>query len=139
MSMVRWAALALLVIAPSCALGTEPGAGDTDTTEIVVEGVEVAGNELGRVVATALDDDRLGELLAAHPHRVEGVRPPVDGSGFVVTVGFDAPLVDDAAWPLDVCAINTGGQPITGIVWLVEDGSVRAVSPRWGDDLACGY
>ena len=41
---------------------------------------------------------------------------------------------------LDMCAIDAGGEPITGVVWLIDDEEeIAAVSPRWGDDLACGY
>jgi hypothetical protein len=138
-NLIRWTLLTSLLIATGCAVGWDADLGGPGTADIVVEGVDLSETEVGRVVATALADDRLGDLLTAHPYRVESVRSPAAGSGLVVTLGFDDPLADDAAWPLDVCAIDTGGLPITGVVWLVEDGSVRAVSPRWGDDLACGY
>jgi hypothetical protein len=42
-------------------------------------------------------------------------------------------------YPLEVCAIDTDGKPITGVVWLVQGNRVAAVSPRWGDDIACRY
>ena len=59
--------------------------------------------------------------------------------GLVVTVEFEQPLDDEPAYPLDVRAIDTDGQPITGVVWLIQGEQVAAVSPRWGDDIACGY
>jgi hypothetical protein len=56
-----------------------------------------------------------------------------DQQGLVVTVEFEQPL-GGAAYPLDVCAIDTEAEPITGVVWLVQGNRVAAVSPRWGDD-----
>jgi hypothetical protein len=54
----------------------------------------------------------------------------------VVILAFEQPL-EAGAYPLDVCAIDTGGQPITGLTWLIDDDQVAAVSPRWGSSLTC--
>jgi hypothetical protein len=89
---------------------------------------------------TALGDERLVGLLADHLHRIEQVEQldAEDASRpTVVVVAFDQPP-DDAEYPLDVCAIDTGGQPITGLRWLLHGEDIVAVSPTWGADLTCG-
>jgi hypothetical protein len=99
------------------------------------------GDETLHTAATsALGDERLVGLLANHPHRIEQVEQ-LDAEDpsrpTVVVVAFDQPL-DDAEYPLDVCAIDTGGQPITGLRWLLHGEDIVAVSPIWGADLTCG-
>jgi hypothetical protein len=106
---------------------------------LVAEGVDP--DAARQAVEVALRDERLEGLLASHAHQVAEVAEPMgsDQQGLVVTVEFEQPLGDDADYPLDVCAIDTDGEPITGVVWLVQGDRVAAVSPRWGDDIACGY
>lgn len=107
--------------------------------ESVAEGIDTEAAQ--QAVDVALHDERFEELLASHAHHVASVKEPKmsDQQGLVVIVEFKEPLGDDVAYPLDMCAIDTEGAPITGVVWLVNGDRVAAVSPRWGDNIACGY
>ena len=101
------------------------------------EGVDA--QEASSAAAIALGDDRLGDLLRTNPPEVERVRAASSSAGLVVSVRFDAPLGTDAPCPLEACAIETNGAPITGLQWLVQANRVAAASPIWGDNIACGY
>ncbi len=130
--------LATLLTACSAALA-DPA--DVDPLAVRAPDVELSDHAVRRAAAIALADARFAALLDDTPHTVEEVRlPHLDAPGVVATVGFDAP-VDEADFPVDICAIDTGdpAAPITGIVWYLVDDEVAAVSPRWGDDLTCGY
>jgi hypothetical protein len=60
---------------------------------------------------------------------VESVREAVPArTGTLVTIGFEG-VTNEADYPLDVCAIDRGGQPFMGFVWLVVDGGIAGVSP----------
>lgn len=117
----------------------DPQDAETDAAvEDAPELLDVDPQDAAAAVDATRADGRLDDLLADNAHLVETVGPATSSAGLVVTYGFDEP-VDGSAYPLDACAVDTGGEPITGIVWLVQDDEVAAVSPRWGDDLACGY
>lgn len=77
----------------------------------------------------------IGMQRARARRQAHGSQGTVPGR-VAVTVAFDQP-VDDAEYPLDVCAIDAGGQPITGARWLLGGDDIVAVSPRWGADLIC--
>jgi hypothetical protein len=67
-----------------------------------------------------------GSSLAARTRSCRWVR-----TGVLVTIEFE----DEAAetdHPLEICAIDTGGQAFTGLVWLVEDGGIAAVPATLG-------
>ncbi len=135
------AALVVATAACSSPLGTD--ARDDGHRPLVAtsvaEGIDPDAAQLA--VNTALRDERFERLLASHAHDVtEVAEPSMSGQrGLVVTAEFQQPLEDEGDYPLDMCAIDTGGQPITGMVWLVQGDRVAAVSPRWGADIACGY
>jgi hypothetical protein len=144
MDPMRLFAIAVLLVAiAACSAPPETVAredGDTPlTARSVAEGVDP--DAARQAVEVALRDERLEGLLASHAYQVAEVAEPVGSGqrGLVVTVEFEQPLGDEADYPLDVCAIDTDGKPITGVVWLVQGSRVAAVSPRWGDDIACGY
>lgn len=138
-----FAVAVLLVATAACSPPLEPVAPADDdiplTARSVAAGIDPDAAQ--QAVDVALRDERFEELLASHAHHVAEVAEPMmsDQQGLVVTVEFEQPLGDEIAYPLDVCAIDTDGEPITGVVWLVQGDRVAAVSPRWGDDIACGY
>lgn len=107
--------------------------------EIASIGEGVDAQDASSAAAVALGDDRLAELLRTNSHTVESVRAADSSAGLVVSVRFDAPLGTEAPYPLDACAIETNGAPITGLRWLVQGNDIAAVSPIWADDIACGY
>lgn len=112
------------------------------TAEVPIDAIEtgIEEEDARAAVDAALNDSRLTGLLDAHAFTVAEVRTPTQANGgLVVQVEFDEPLDDDAQYPLDVCAIDTGGEPVTGVVWLIDEGVVSAVSPQWGEDTSCGY
>lgn len=127
----------------ACSAPLETGAPEDDdvrlTAESLAEGIDSEAAQ--QAVDVALRDERFVELLASRAHHVADVEEPTMSGqqGLVVTVEFEEPLGDDLAYPLDMCTIDTEGEPITGVVWLVNGDLVAAVSPRWGDDVACGY
>lgn len=131
-----------LVAVAACSAPLETGAPadveDRFTAESVAEGIDSEAAQ--QAVDVALRDERFEEFLASRAHHVAEVgEPTMSGQqGLVVTVEFEEPLGDDVAYPLDMCTVETDGKPITGVVWLVQ-GDLAAVSPRWGDDIACGY
>ena len=94
--------------------------------EIASIGEGVDAQEASSAAAAALGDDRLAELLRTNSHRVESVRAADSSVGLVVSVRFDAPLGTEAPYPLEACAIETNGAPITGLRWLVQ-----------GNDIIC--
>lgn len=138
-----FAVAVLLVATAACSAPSEIVAREIDgvplTANSVAEGVD--SDAALQAVDVALRDERFDGLLASHAHHVAEVAEPRGSGqrGLVVTVEFEQPLGDDATYPLDMCAIDTEGQPITGVVWLVQGDRVAAVSPRWGEDIACGY
>jgi hypothetical protein len=135
---VRWVFWSLVVVSLA-ACGSENGSPNVE--DLTIDSVEpgVAESDARVAVRIAIDDSRLQELLEANPYRVTEVRPPGEAqSGLVVTIVFEEPL-GDGSYPLDMCAIDNGGQPITGVVWLIDQDEISAVSPRWGGDIACGY
>jgi hypothetical protein len=140
---MRLFAVAVLLVATAACSPPETVAREASdmplTARSVPEGVDP--DAARQAVDVALRDERIERLLASHAHHVAEVAEPMasDQQGLVVTVEFEQPLGDDVAYPLDVCAIDTEGEPITGVVWLVQGNRVVAVSPRWGDDIACGY
>ena len=95
--------------------------------------------EASSAAAVALLDDRLAGLLQSNPHRVESVQAASASVGLVVSVRFDSPLGSQTPYPLEACAIETYGAPITGLRWLVQGNRIAAVSPIRGADTACGY
>lgn len=142
-TVTSWLATSLLLgslVAGCAGTGADAAAG-LDPTAVRPPGIDLSDEEIRSAVAVALADDRLAPLLDVQPHEVEEVRrAAAQDTGVVVIVGFAGPVAD-AEYPLDVCAIDRGDPPaaITGVVWLVVDDEVAAVSPRWGQDLACGY
>lgn len=129
-----------LAVVSLAACGSEDGS--LRVEDLTIDNIEPGLDENdARVAASvAIDDSRFQKLLEDNPYRVAEVRAPAEGpSGLVVTIVFEQPL-GDGSYPLDMCAIDAGGEPITGVVWLIDDEEeIAAVSPRWGDDLACGY
>ena len=121
----------------SSASVSEPGL--VSSPEIASIGDGVDAREASSAAVVALADDRLVDLLRTNPYEVESVQAAGASAGLVVSVRFDAPLGSQAAYPLDECAIETNGAPITGLRWLVQGNRIAAVSPIWGDDIACGY
>lgn len=140
LSLARLLALLALVSSTGCGPSTAAPL-DIDPAMVRAPASDLSDEAVRSAVATVLGDERLAGLLATHPHQVEQVEqagPEGTAPGRVaVTVAFDQPL-DDAEYPLDVCAIDTDGQPITGMRWLLEGDEIVAVSPRWGTDLICG-
>lgn len=113
-----------------------------DTTDVPIASIEsgVDEGDARAAVDVALADSRLDELLQGQSFEVTEVRSPLDApSGLVVAIRFDEPLDADTEYPLDVCSVDTGGAPITGVLWLVDGSDISAVSPQWGDDIACGF
>lgn len=97
-------------------------------------------------VEVALSDSRFERVFEGRDLSWVAVERPtmglVDSPGehVVVTVSFSEPLDDDVHYPpIGACTIETGGQPVVGVVWLVSDGEISAVSPLWRGGIACGY
>jgi hypothetical protein len=122
-------------------IGTLVGCGGSASAPAPIDPAGSSGlTHEEQAVEVARSDERLTELLEANPHEVVSVRDPDQSDrGMLVVVEFDRPLDDAGDYPLDVCAIDVGDRPITGIVWLVDGDEVLAVSPVWGDDVSCGY
>lgn len=140
LSLARLLALLALVSSTGCGPSTVAPL-DVDPAMVRAPASDLSDEAVRSAVATVLGDERLAGLLASHPHQVEQVEhtgPEATTLGRVaVTVAFDQPL-DDVEYPLDVCAIDTDGQPITGVRWLLEGDDIMAVSPRWGAGRFCG-
>ena len=137
LTFVRLLYLLALVALTSCGPpSADPLAFDPATVR--VPGADLSDEAFRGAITTALGDERLAAFLAGHPHRVEQVEAAdASTARAIVTVVFDHPL-DDAEYPLDICAIDTDGQPITGLRWLIDGDDITSVSPRWGADRYCG-
>ena len=122
---------------PGTASVSDPGV--VPSFQIASIGEDVDVQEASSAALVALADDRLVDLLRTNPYEVESVQAASSSLGLVVSVRFDAPLGSQALYPLEACAIETNGAPITGLRWLVQGNRIAAVSPVWGDDTACGY
>ena len=135
-----FAGLLLLMAIAACGSDTDSGSSTIPDPHPQRVGPGVDKDDATRAAETALADDRFEELLEARGSEVVEVRrsdPANRLDGLVVTLAFDTPLENQDDYPLDMCAIASEG-PITGVVWLVVDGEISAVSPLWGA-VACGY
>lgn len=124
-----------ILLAASCEPGSETG--DQAQLDESVIADDISQPDASMAVATAEADGRLDEYLDDNPYTIEAVTEASMDNGLLVIFAFDEPLADDSDYPLDVCLVDTSGQPITGVVWLIQDDRVQAVSPRWGTDLTC--
>lgn len=133
--------LCLILLTAGCTTGgigrgSNESSPDFDPNEVRADGADLTDEQVIAAVKTAVADSRIQSVLK-HRYRVVQVRlSNNDADDVMITVEFEQPL-GESEWPIDVCAIDTQGQPITGAVWIVREGQITAVSPQWGDGISC--